>query len=162
MYADLEVISSDQFSASDLLRLTAASLLITHTSAVIAAQPWDILSTAVRLWPQTVRRQEAAGMVLFGIRRVRSARLDGKRWCHRREISIRPQRSDPSELLLKDHNATPRKSMLRGADFGHNIYRPIPQSLKRAQGSMENSNSIRISLVLTHGYPTIVERDSIG
>jgi hypothetical protein len=56
VYADLEVISSDQFSASDLLRLTAASLLITRTSAVIAAQPWDILSTAVRLWPQTVRR----------------------------------------------------------------------------------------------------------
>jgi hypothetical protein len=45
-----------RFSALDLLRLTAMLMLITRTSAGIAAEPWDILSTAVRSLPRTVRR----------------------------------------------------------------------------------------------------------
>src|ERR1700736_3564289 len=102
-------------------------------------------------------------MVLFGVRRVRPARLDDKRWYRRRGIRIRPQQPDPSELLLRHHNATPRKPMLRGAKLGHNIYLPIPRRLKRAQGSTKNSSGMRISLLLTHdGFPTAVERASIG
>src|SRR5271166_681735 len=66
-------------------------------------------------------------MVLFRVRRVKSARLDDKRSYHRRGISIHPQRPDPSELPLRDHNAAPRKSMLGGAKLGHNIYLPIPR-----------------------------------
>lgn len=73
-----------------------------------------------------------------------------------------PQQPDPSELLLRDHNATPRRSMLRGAKLGHNIYLPIPRRLKRAQGSTKNSSSMRISLLLTHGFPTTAERALIG
>src|SRR5271165_354129 len=57
-------------------------------------------------------------MVLFRVRRVKSARLDDKRSYHRRGISIHPQRPDPSELPLRDHNAAPRKSMLGGAKLG--------------------------------------------
>ena len=101
-------------------------------------------------------------MVLFRVQRVKSARLDDKRWYHEGEIPIRPQQLDPSEFLLRDHNATPRKSMLRGAKLAHNIYLPIPRPLKRAQGSMKNSNSMRISLVLAHGCSAIAERVSIG
>ena len=71
-------------------------------------------------------------MVLFRVGRVKSARLDDKRCYHRRELPIRPQQPDPSELPLRDHNTTPRKSMLNGAKFGHNIYLPLPRRLKRA------------------------------
>jgi len=89
-------------------------------------------------------------MVLSRLRRVKSARPDDKRRHHKREISIRQQRPDPSELLLKDHNATPRKSMLREAKLVHNIYLPILRPLKRAQGSTKNSSNTRISSLLTH------------
>jgi hypothetical protein len=53
VYVDLNVASSDQFSA---LRLTAMLLLVTRTSADIAVDPWDILSTTVRSSPRTVSR----------------------------------------------------------------------------------------------------------
>jgi hypothetical protein len=89
-------------------------------------------------------------MVLFRVRRVKSARSDDKRRHHTREISIRQQPPDPSELLLKDHNASPRKSMLREAKLVHNIYQPILRPLKRAQGSTKNSSDMRISSLLTH------------
>src|ERR1700730_8589466 len=101
-------------------------------------------------------------MVLFRVQRVKSARLDDKRWYHGGEIPIRPQQPDPSEFLLRDHNAAPRKSIPRGAKLGHNIYLPIPRRLKRAQGSTKNSSGMRISLLLTHGYPPTAERASIG
>src|ERR1700730_16315917 len=101
-------------------------------------------------------------MVLFRVGRVKSARLDDKRYYHRREIPIRPQRLAPSELLLRDHNTTPRKSMLKRAKLGHNIHLPIPRRLERAQGSTKNSSGIRTSLLLTHEYPTTAERASIG
>jgi hypothetical protein len=101
-------------------------------------------------------------MVLFRVRRVKSARLDDKRSYHRRGISIHPQRPDPSELPLRDHNAAPRKSMLGGAKLGHNIYLPIRRPLMRAQGSMTNSSGMRISLLLTRGYPMAAESHSIG
>src|SRR5271165_3249980 len=72
-------------------------------------------------------------MVLFRVRRVKSARLDDKRSYHRRGISIHPQRPDPSELPLRDHNAAPRKSMLGGAKLGQNIYLPIRRPLMHAK-----------------------------
>ena len=37
------------------------------------------------------------------------------------------------ELPLRDHNAAPRESMLRGAKMGRNIYLPIRRPLMRAQ-----------------------------
>ena len=57
---------------------------------------------------------------IFGRQRLR----------HRREISIRQERPDPPEFLPKDHNATPRKSMLREAGIGSqhlwlSILRPL-------------------------------------
>jgi hypothetical protein len=55
VYADL-VASQDQFSALDLLRLTAVLLLVTPTSGAIVAEPWDILSTGFRSSPRTVSR----------------------------------------------------------------------------------------------------------
>jgi hypothetical protein len=76
--------------------------------------------------------------------------------------SIHPQRPDPSELPLRDHNAAPRKSMLGGAKLGHNIYLPIRRPLMRAQGSTTNSSGMRISLLLTRGYPMAAESHSIG
>src|SRR5580704_1312913 len=101
-------------------------------------------------------------MVLFRVRRARLARLDDKRWQRSLEIPIRPQQSDPSELLLWEHYATPRKSMLRGAKLCHNIYLPIPQPLKRAQGSTKNSSGMRIALLPTLGYPRTAKRASTG
>ena len=54
--------------------------------------------------------------------------------------------------------------MLGGAKLGHNrdIYLPIRRPLMRAQGSTTNSNGMRISLLLTRGYPMAAESDSIG
>src|SRR5580704_2274398 len=101
-------------------------------------------------------------MVLFRVRRVKSARLDHKRRYHRPEISIHPQRPDLSELPLKNHNAAPRKSMLGEAKLGHSIYLPIRRSLMRAQGSTTNSSVMRTSLLLTRGYPMAASSHSIG
>ena len=56
VHADLYVASQDQFSAMDFLRLTAMLMLVTRTSADIAVDPWDILSTAVRSSPRTLSR----------------------------------------------------------------------------------------------------------
>jgi hypothetical protein len=52
---------------------------------------------------------------------------------------------DPSELLLKDRNPTPRKSMLREAKLVRNIYLPILRPLKRAPRKTKNSGEMGIS-----------------
>src|SRR5258708_21233873 len=130
------------------MRLMVALLLKTRTSAAIANNPWNILSTAVHSSPRTARRQEA-GMVLLRIRRTRSARSDDKEWYHRRESSTRPSWSDPSQLVVKDRTATPRLSTLTAAKSGPNIDLPIPRHLKTAQGSTKNFSAMRISSPLT-------------
>jgi len=99
-------------------------MLITRTSADIAAEPWDIMSTAVRSLPGTVRRY-----VVDPYARVTT----------RGDTTDAGSQSTRSglELPLRDHNAAPRKSMLGGAKLGHNkghnIYLPIRRPLMRAQ-----------------------------